>query len=63
MSKANLENATANILLTINGEIHLVATTQDKLDAITMLIKASADAVVPTGRHQGEFNQFLGYGG
>lgn len=63
MSKVNLENATANILLTINGELHLVATTQDKLDAITMLIKASADSVIPTGKHQGEFNRFLGYGG
>lgn len=63
MSKVNLGNATANILLTISGEIHLVATSQDKLDAITMLIKASADAVVPTGKHQGEFNKFLGYGG
>lgn len=63
MSKVNLENATANILLTVNGELHLVATSQDKLDAITMLIKASANAVVPTGRHQGEFNKFLGYRG
>lgn len=63
MSKANLENATVNILLTINGEIHLVGMSQDKLDAITLMIKASAEAVVPTGRHQGEFNRFLGYGG
>lgn len=57
--KANIENVTVNILLTIYGELHLVAMEQDRLDAITMLIKSATHAIVPTGINQAGFNDFL----
>lgn len=59
--KTTLENATVNILLTIDGELYLVAMKKDKLDAITMLVKSATDAVVPTKVKQSEFNNLLNY--
>ncbi|MEK5139112.1 hypothetical protein MKZ18_06400 [Priestia sp. FSL W8-0001] len=59
--KANLEHAQVTVLLEINGQIHLVAMDKEKLDAINMLVKSSAEMVVPTGKSQADLNKFLGY--
>lgn len=57
----SLKNATLNILLTINGEIHLVAMGKDELDAITLLVKRASSAVVPTRVSQTQLNNLLNY--
>ncbi|MDA6141228.1 hypothetical protein OSK03_25915 [Escherichia coli] len=59
--KVNLEHAQVTTLLEINGQIHLVATNKEKLDAVNMLVKSSAEMVVPTGKSQADLNKFLGY--
>lgn len=59
--KVNLEHAQVTVLLEINGQMHLVATNKEKLDAINMLVKASAEMVVLTGKSQADLNKFLGY--
>lgn len=59
--KANLEHAQVTILLEINGQMHLVAMNKEKLDAINMLVKVSAEMAVPTGKSQSDLNKFLGY--
>lgn len=59
--KANLEHAQVTVLIEINGQIHLVAMDKEKFDAINMLVKVSAEMVVPTGKSQSDLNKFLGY--
>lgn len=59
--RVNIENAQVSLLLEINGEIHLVVMEKDKLEAVELMIKLSAEAAVPTGKSQKELNVFLGY--
>ena len=63
--EVDIENAVVNILLTINGNMHLVAMRKDDLEAIQILVKnaASKGAVVKTEKTQSQFNDFLGFGG
>ncbi|MEK4025374.1 hypothetical protein [Sporosarcina sp. FSL W7-1283] len=60
-TEVNVENATVNLILTINGYAHLVGMSQDNLDAISYLVKQATEVVVPTGRNQLELNEFLNY--
>lgn len=61
MSKVNIENSTVNVLLELDGEIHLVAMEPDKYDAVSFLIKASVDTIIKTGKTQAELLNFLNY--
>lgn len=62
-AEVNTEKAMVNVILTINGKMHLIGMSQDKLDAVSLLVKQAAEVVVPTGKTQAEFNSFLGYKG
>ena len=64
-TNVNIEDADVNILLTINGNMHLVAMRKDDLEAIRLLVKSAASkgAVVKTEKTQSQFNEFLGYRG
>lgn len=57
----NIEDSQVTILLEIGGEIHLVAMKKDKLDAIELMVKASAEIAYATGKSQKDLNVFLGY--
>lgn len=59
--KKNIEDAQVTILLEIDGKIHLVGMKKDNFDAVSLLIKSSAELAAPTGKTQGELNDFLGY--
>lgn len=61
MSKVDITKATVNILIELNGEVHLVAMEKDKFDAVSLLAKASADTLVKTGITQNELLKFLNY--
>lgn len=62
MSKEiNMVDASLNIFLEINGEVHMVAMTREKLDAIKFLVGNSVSNVIPTGKSQAQLNVFLGY--
>jgi|GEM_PF-2885975 len=61
--KANLQNAQLTVLLEINGRVHLVGMKKDRLQAIEMLVKASAEFVMPTEKSQAELCDFLGHEG
>lgn len=58
-TKKNVENAQVTLLLEIDGEIHLVGMSPDRRDALSMMVKASAEIAVPTKRSQAELNAFL----
>lgn len=61
MSKVDITNATVNILITVNGEVHLVAMAKDEYETVTFLAKKSVETLVRTGRSQAELNEFLNY--
>lgn len=54
MSKIDLENATVNILLEVNGQVYMVTMDKDKYDAVSILTKVSAKNIIPTGKSQKE---------
>lgn len=59
--EVNIENAQVNLLLEVNGKIHLVGMDKDKLDAVEFLIKNSVSAIVPTNKTQRDLLDFLDY--
>jgi len=61
--KVNLEKAQLTVLLEINGRVHMVAMKSDRMQAIEMLVKVSAESVIPTSRSQTELCDFLGHKG
>lgn len=62
MSKQiSLENATVNILLGINGEIHLVAMDKEQKEAVELFVKLSTESVVNTGVKEEDFAEFVGF--
>ena len=63
MPKISVKDAMVNVFLEINGEIYLVAMKKDRLETIQALVHSSADAVIPTGKTQGQLNDFLNYKG
>lgn len=58
--KLNVENASVNILLDVDGKIYLVAMKKDQMEAINSLVKMAATNVIPTGKTNYEFLKFLG---
>lgn len=58
--KKDITNAQVNILLEIDGIIHLVGMKKDNLDAVGLLIKASADTAYATDKTQKDLREFLG---
>ncbi|RST57664.1 hypothetical protein D5F11_021630 [Siminovitchia terrae] len=61
MEKRSIDNATVNILLELDGKVHLVGMEKDALDTITFLIKRSTEQIVETGKTQMELLNFLNY--
>lgn len=57
----DLTHSSINLLLEINGEIHLVAMKNSKLETIQALVQMSVEGAIPTGKTQGQLNDFLGY--
>lgn len=57
----NIDNATVNILIDLDGLVYMVATKKDNLDAISFLCKRAVESVIPTGKSQTELNEFLNY--
>ena len=61
--KKNIEDAQVNILLTIDGEVHLISMQQQNLEAVDTLVKVAAETAYPTGKSQNDLRKFLGLGG
>ncbi|MEK5108576.1 hypothetical protein MHI57_18040 [Cytobacillus sp. FSL K6-0129] len=56
-----IEDAQVSILLEIEGKVHLVGMTKERLDAITMLIKNAVEVAIPTNKNQKDLYGFLNY--
>lgn len=56
-----IEDAQVTILLEINGKVHLVGMSKERLETMDLLIKKSAEVVIPTDKSQKDLNGFLGY--
>ena len=56
----NIDEAKLNIILSIDGVIHLVAMERDRIEAFDGLIKMAIDKVVRTNKTQCQLNEFLG---
>lgn len=59
MMEKSIEDAQLTILLEIDGQVHLIGMSKDKLDAITTVIKSAVEVVVPTNRSQKDLRDFL----
>jgi len=59
--EVNIENAQVNLLLEVNGKIHLVGMDKDKFEAVEFLIKKSVSAIIPTKKTQQDLLDFLDY--
>lgn len=57
----NIENAQVSILLEIDGKVHMVGMTKERLEAISLLIKGAIEVAIPTNRTQKDLQDFLGY--
>ena len=57
--EVSLENASVTITMEIDGQVHLVAMHPERLEALGNLIKAAAEAIVPTGIRQHQLQSFL----
>lgn len=55
-----LKEAQTNIVLEIDGQLHLVGMKSDRLEAVDTFIKSAVEVVVPTKRTQKELRDFLG---
>lgn len=60
-SEINVERATVNILVELNGNVYLVAMEKDNFDAVSFIAKRSIESLVETGRTQLELLDFLNY--
>lgn len=49
-----------NILVEVKGKLHLVAMDKDKLEAIELLVKRSAEIVVPINKTEEDFLRWVG---
>ncbi|MDZ5711638.1 hypothetical protein [Jeotgalibacillus haloalkalitolerans] len=57
----NISKAQINITMEIDGIVHLVAMEQERLDAVSMLIRSATETVIPTKKTQAELVKFLDY--
>lgn len=61
--EVKIDDAQVNLLLEVNGKIHLVGMSKDKLDAVEFLIKNSVSTIIPTKKTQQDLLEFLDYKG
>lgn len=61
--KIDVTNATVNILMEIDGKIHLIASKKDKYETISHLVKNSIEYAIPTDKTQADLLKFLNYKG
>ena len=61
LSKVSIDNAQVNLLLEVDGKIHLVGMDKDKLNAVEFFIKNSVDTIIPTKKTQQDLLEFLDY--
>jgi hypothetical protein len=61
MEKVDIENAGINVLVEMNGGIHLAGMAEDEFEAIKFLIKRSIVNIIPTGKTQAELLEFVNY--
>lgn len=59
----DVTNATVNILMEIDGKIHLIASEKDKYETISFLVKNSIEYAIPTDKTQSDLLKFLNYKG
>ncbi|MEK5107050.1 hypothetical protein MHI57_09760 [Cytobacillus sp. FSL K6-0129] len=57
----DIKNAQLNLLLSIDGKVHLVGMDEEKLEVIDLLVKKSASIVIPTSKTQEDLLEFLNY--
>jgi len=55
-----MEITNVNILVEVNGKLHLAAMDKDKLEAIEFLIKKSVEVVVPINKTQEDLLKWVG---
>lgn len=58
--KTEITNAQLNILLEIDGMLHLVLMDKEAFKAVELVTKHSIDKVVPIDRSQEEFRKWVG---
>ncbi|MCM3618734.1 hypothetical protein M3936_14175 [Sutcliffiella horikoshii] len=58
-TEVNVENAQVNLMLEVNGKIHLVAMDKEKLETIEFMIKRATSAIIPTEKTQEDLLAFL----
>lgn len=61
--KIDVTNATLNILMEIDGKIHLIAVKKDKYETISFFVKSSIEYAIPTDKTQVDLLKFLNYKG
>lgn len=57
----NIENAQLTILLEIDGKVHLIGMSKERLETIDLLIKSAAEIAIPTNKSQKDLCDFLNY--
>ena len=63
MSRVSVEESSVTVLLEIDGNVHLVGMSQERIEALEAMVKMAADVAYNTKRTQSELNEFLGYKG
>lgn len=56
----NIEKATINILVELDGDLYMVKMKKDDFEAVSFLTKRAIDTLVKTERKQVELLEFLG---
>lgn len=59
MSKIDIKNGSITVLIEIDGQVHLVGMSKERLEAVQTMVKMSAEAVIPTGKNQKQLVNFL----
>lgn len=57
--KKDLTNAQVNILLEIDGQVHLAGFDKEHLEVITKMIKMGVELAIPTSKSQAQLREFL----
>lgn len=57
--KVDVTNSTVQILVELDGQVHLVAMNKDRYEAISVLIRSSIETLIRTGKTQEEFIEFV----
>lgn len=59
----SIEDAQVSILIELDGKVHMVGMSKDRLEAISILIRNAVDIAIPTNKTQQDLRDFLGYKG